>query len=304
MSTITNLQDVPIDKIETNIMSVLYANMDIKFSQYTLFNKVLEDKYDGQYSSQIHSNFKSRFLLVLRNLMSKYDDIKVSKDNGVFLVVCVSEPELLTKQENKNENKNESKNETKNETKQENVSINPIEFQTWTNPIKNPVELDTTDYANMYNYVYDNNQIDFMNWSDPWDGNTIFHELVLSQNKHLIEKLLLQNQFNYLVKNTHGKTPMEIPTSQEITYMLSKNLLEKIIFMNDELKILKEETITEFNKYEKKVKYLESNEYKNKIIVDTNIKNIVVTKSSTFYQNYRLYILSSIVCSIVIRYLI
>jgi hypothetical protein len=276
MSTITNLQDIPIDKIETDIMSVLYANMDKKFSQYTLFNKVLEDKYDGQYSSQIHSNFKSRFLLVLRNLMSKYDDIKVSKENGIFWVVCLSVSE----------------------------TDKPIEFTKWDNPIKQPVQLDTTDYAHMYNYVYDHNPNDFINWSDPWDGNTIFHELVLTQNKTLLEKLLLQNQFNFLVKNTHGKTPLEMPTSQEIYELLSMNLLQKVILMNERVKSLEEQNKTEFDKYEARVKYLESPDYKNKILLETDIKDIVFTKSSKFYQNYRLYIFSGLICLIAIRYFI
>ena len=273
MNTITNLQDVTIDKIETDIMSVLYANLDIKFSQYALFNKVLEDKYDGQYSSQIHSNFKSRFLLVLRNLMSKYDDIKVSKDNDVFWVVCMSVSE----------------------------SKEPIEFTNWDNPIKQPISLDRTDYVHMYNYVYDTNPKDFLNWSDRWDGNTIFHELVLSQNKPLIEKLLLQDQFNFVVKNNHGKTPLEMQTSQEITDMLSKNLLEKLIFMNEKFKILEEQHKSELNNYEKKVRYLESNEYKNTVIAETNIKDIVINKSSRFYQNYRLYIFSALICFIAIK---
>jgi hypothetical protein len=278
MNTITNLQDVPIDKIETNIMSVLYANIDIKFSQYTLFNKVLEDKYDGQYSSQIHSNFKTRFLLVLRNLMSKYDDIKVFKEDEKFWIVCVLTTDINT--------------------------IKPIEFQTWDNPIKQPVTFDITDYAHMYNYVYDNNPTDFMNWSDPWDGNTIFHELVLSSNKSLIEKLLLQDKFNFMVKNTHGKTPIEMPTSQEINGILSMYLLQKVIFMNERLKILEEQSQRELNKYETTVKYLESAEYKNKILLDKNIKDIIVTKSSNFYQNYRLYIIYVLVCFIALRYLI
>jgi hypothetical protein len=48
---------------------------------------------------------------------------------------------------------------------------------------------------------------------NPWDGNTIFNELVLTKNKFLIEKLLEQDKFNFLDKNTHGKTPMEMQTS-------------------------------------------------------------------------------------------
>lgn len=278
MNTVTNLQDISIDKIETDIMSVLYANMDLKFSQYALFNKVLEDKYDGQYSSQIHSNFKSRFLLVLRNLMSKYDDIKISKDNGVYYVVCqsVSESELEK----------------------------PIKFERWDKPIKQPVSLDTTDYAYMYNYVYDNNPTDFTNWIDPWNGNTIFHELVLSQNKYLIEKLLLQGQFNFLVKNNHGKSPIEMPTSQEIIDLLSINLLQKCILMKDEIKSLEEQKKTEVDRCETRIKFLESDQYKNIVISDAKIKDIIMTKSSNFYQNYRMYIFSALICLIAIRYFV
>lgn len=278
MSTITNLQDVPIDKIETDIMSVLYANQDIKFSQYTLFNKVLADKYDGQYSSQIHSNFKSKFLLVIRNLMSKYDDIKVYREGEIFWVVCMSESESAFEKS--------------------------IKFKTWTSVIKQPISLDITDYAQMYSYLYEIDPTDFINLSDNWDGNTIFHELVLSQNKTIIQKLLLQDQFNFTVKNNHGKTPIEITTSQEINDILSKNLLLKLIFITEKIKVLEEQKRIELNKLESKVKFLESTEYKNKILLDANIKDIIVTKSSNFYEKYRLYIISASVCFITLRYLI
>lgn len=274
MNTVTNLQDISIDKIETDIMSVLYANMDIKFSQYTLFNKVLEDKYEGQYSSQIHSNFKSKFLLVLRNLMSKYDDIKVSKDNGIFWIVCLST--------------SESEKPTELEK--------TVEFKRWEKFIKQPISLDKTDYAHMYNYIYDTNPTDFINWCDPWDGNTIFHELVLSQNKYLIEKLLLQDQFNFTIKNYHGLTPIEISTDTEITNMMLTKLLEKLEAMTKEIKILSNENA-------EKIKYLESDEHANKIISKTSIRDIILLKSSNFYYNYRMHIFSASVCLIAIKYL-
>ena len=35
----SDLNDISIDKIETDVMSVLYANMDMIFTQYTLFNR-------------------------------------------------------------------------------------------------------------------------------------------------------------------------------------------------------------------------------------------------------------------------
>lgn len=276
MSSITNLEDIQIDKIETDIMSVLYANMDVKFSQFTLFNKVLEDKYDGQFSSQIHPNFKSRFLLVLRNLMEKYDDIKVSREKEVYWVVCVSESEK------------------------------PIEFTNfnrWEKPIKKEIPLETKDYANMYDYIWDNNLSGHINWTDPWDGNTIYHELVFFQNKNLIEKLLLQDQFNFFVKNSNGKTPIELSTNQEITNLLIKSLLEKNIISNEKLKLIEDKNKVELNKCETRINYLESSEYKNKIVNEITLQEFITSKTKKFYQNYRLYILSSIVCLVALKFI-
>ena len=274
MNTVTNLIDVPINIIEENIMSVLYANINTIFSQDTLFNKVLEDKYDGQDSSQIHLDFKSKFLFVLIMLIPKKyeDDIKISKENGIYWVQCVSVSE----------------------------SEEPSKFSICDKSIIQPI----IDYAHMYNYIYNINQNDFINWLDPCDGNTIFHELVLYQNKFLIEKLLLQDKFNFNAKNRHGKTPLEMQTSQEILNILNKYLLEKVIFMNEKLKLLEEQNNKEKINYASELTYFKSSVYKNKVISDANIKDIIITKSSNFYQNYRIYIFSSLICLMVIKYFI
>ena len=274
MNTITNLQDVPIDKIETDIMSVLYANMDTKFSQFALFNKVLEDKYDGQFSSQIHPNFKSRFLLVLKNLMSKYDDIKVKKENEIYNVMCLSD------------------------------SSNTIEIKNYQNKAKQPVSLDQTDYANMFTFIYDNNPSEFVTWTDPLDSNSIYHELVLSQNKYLIEKLLAQNEFNFLVKNAEGKTPIELATSQEITNLMSIHLLQKVITLTETNKLLEETNKTNSNDYENTIKFLKSDDNTNKIIVNTPLKNIIGKKISVFFKKHQMNILSKllVICLVIMVY--
>ena len=53
----------------------------------------MEDKYEGQYTNSIHPNFKSKFLLIIRTLMSKYDDIVVEKKNSMYYIVCLSSKE-------------------------------------------------------------------------------------------------------------------------------------------------------------------------------------------------------------------
>lgn len=277
MSNKTNLENVSFDEIETNIMSVLYANIDMNFSQYALFNKVLKDKYDGQYSSQIHPNFKSKFLLVLRNLMSKYDDIKVSRNNGIYSVICVSLPESF--------------------------SFGKIDnFKNWKYVGTSAIDLDLNDYATMYDYIYENNLTDYLNWSDPWDGNSIFHELVLAENKTQIKKLIEQDQFNYFTKNKHGQTPIELAITQEISNLLMSGLVQKFILLTEKFNSEKEQNKLEIKRLEDKINYLESPTFTNKIIINTSLLNFVLIKSENFYQNNRLFVLASFVCFLAIKY--
>ena len=57
----SNLSNISYDKIENDIMIVLYSNIDTIFTQYSLFNKLISDKYDLKNSVSIHPNFKSKF---------------------------------------------------------------------------------------------------------------------------------------------------------------------------------------------------------------------------------------------------
>lgn len=288
MNKISNLQDISIDKIETDIMSVLYANLDIKFSQYTLFNKVLEDKYDGQYSSQIHSNFKTRFLLVLRNLMSKYDDIVITKNNNIYWIMCVSESGSISNQDFSDDISN-----SKSINLQHNVDKN----------ITQQVSLNLVDFAQMHNYIYETNLTDFVNWLDPLDGNTIYHELVIYQNKYLIEKLLLEDKFNFMVLNSYGISPLEMSTNLDISKLLSAHLIQKMILLYEKTEMLKNNIETNSKNYELKIKYFESLEYKNKIINEINIIDIIIVKLNNFYEKYNLHIVSGLICVIAIKYL-
>lgn len=269
----SNLADISIDKIDTDVMSVLYANIDTTFSQYSLFNKLLSDKYDGQYTNTIHPNFKSKFLLVLRNLMSTYDDIKITKENGIYHVVCTSGTEK------------------------------PIEFnKIKTNiNIENPLVLN--DFAYMYDYIYDNNLKEYMNWSDPFDGNSIFHELVLSGNKNQIIKLMSLDQFNFFVKNNHGQTPIDLVNNQETSNIILTGLCKKLINLTNEFEIDRKNNKEEKSIMQKKLIYYESNDYKNKIIDETSFYQFVRFKLSKYYQFNRMYIFSGIVCYMAIKYL-
>lgn len=266
-----NLNEISIDKIETDIMSVLYANMDTKFSQYTLFNKLLEDKYEGQYTNSIHPNFKSKFLLIFRTLMSKYDDIVVEKKDGMYYIVCLSS--------------------------KEDIEEKPLYME----QIIKPIQLEMSDISGMYDYIYDNDLNEYKNWSDPFDGNSIFHELVLNNNIKQTLRLIEENKFNFEIKNNQNKTPIDLINSQEMGNLIITEFVKKITLLTDKYNKEKDNVESLVNDFNKKIDYYESEEYKNKIILNTQLYDFMMEKTRKYHFTVKMYLFSFIICYIAIR---
>ena len=266
-----DLSNVEIDKIETDIMSVLYANMDITFTQFTLFNKLIYDKYNLQFNNRIHPNFKYKYLLILRNLMSKYDDIKITKEKDIYSIICLSNSTKIIEI-------------NKNIYSDENFNL-----------------LEKEDVSQLYNYIYDNNLTEYINWTDPFDGNSIYHDLVITKNTIQIRKLIDSNNFKFLIKNKHDQTPIQLSNSKEITDIL-------IVGLTNQLELL-QNTYTSYeilhnkmlDSIETKLKYYESEEYKKKIINDTSILKYSYVKIYKFIDKFKIYILSALVLYIAIE---
>lgn len=266
----SNLSEISIDEIETGVMSVLYSNIDKKFTQYTLFNKLLENKYDGQYLNTVHSNFKSKFLLVIRTIGSKYDDIMVEKKDGICYIVCQSSKEHV----------------------QENSLY--MEY------IAKPIEFEKSDISNMYDYIYDNDLDEHMNWTDPIDGNSIFHELVLNNNVRQVKKLLEENKFNFEIVNNKNQTPIDLINSQSMSKLLVDEFAKKIIILTEKYNREKLNVKELFYNYNKTINHYESSEYKNKIILDTSFYDIVSKKTNKYYFAINVYLFSLTVCYLAI----
>lgn len=308
MPVITNLQNIDINKIETDVMSVLYANIDVKFSQYDLFNKLLEDKYDGQYMVQIHPDFKSKYLIVLRNLMSKYNDIKIYKENEKYIVVCLSDDKNIDLQnlEYYSDVIKKSTNKivlplsldltNKTETAKQLKTLDLEEQQTL--QTNNKININNNDYYNFYQYLWDNNLTEQINWIDPWNGNSIYHELVLSQNTKLISKLIELEQFNFDIKNKNELTPIElafetdlIDVSKVLTYGLIKQINQTKQKYENEIEKLKSDV--KFNI--SMVEYYSSKEHINFIISNKKLTELLMIKMSKYVEDNNIYIISIIV---------
>jgi len=271
----SNLNDISMDKIETDLMSVLYANMDYTFTQYSLFNKLLNDKYDitNTNSAFISSNFKSKFLLILRNLMSKYDDIKITRDDTIFNIVCLSSPDAK-----------------------------PIKF---TNSLKdtksNNVQLDENDISGMYDYIWENNPNEYYNWNDPFDGNSIFHELVLNNNTKQIERLIGENLFDYSITNNHKQTPVDLIKTPQVAKILTLGLIKNLTLTKEKLITEKENVNMLVKNFNDKINFYESDEYKNKIINETKLFDILFIKTKKYHFAVKMYLISSIICYLSIK---
>lgn len=275
----SNLSEISIDKIETDVMSILYSNIDNKFTQFQLFNKLIEDKYElehTQHTNSLHPNFKSKYLLVIRTLMSKYDDIEVEKKDGIYYVMC----------------------------KNSNIDINNKDKVLYNENITNNILLEKSDISNMYDYIYDNNLSEFMNWSDPFDGNSIYHELIFNNNLKQTSRLLDENKFNFEIKNNQNQTPIDLINSSEMSNLIIAEFVKKMSVLMGKYNQEKLNVINVVNDFNKKVDYYESDEYKSNIISTTTLWNFMMEKTRKYHYAVKIYFVSFLICYISIRMII
>jgi len=154
----------------------------------------------------------------------------------------------------------------------------------------------------MYDYIYDNNLCEYINWSDPFDGNSIFHELVLSNNLKQIDRLIKENLFDYTILNTHNQTPIDLIKSQEVSRIITMGLVKNFNSIKDKLNQEKENVNMLVNNFNDKINYYESNKYKNKIITNTSLYDIIHIKTNKYHFPIKMYLLSFIVCYVAMRF--
>lgn len=264
----SNLNEISIDKIETDIMSILYANINIKFTQYTLYNKLIMDKYNNDKNlTHIQPNFKSKYLLVLMNLMSKYDDIEITKINNVYNIVCYS-------------------------TEYSEITL----YKETSNINKLPIDiLNKNDIKNMYDYICENLMNQYIKWTDQFNGNSIYHELIINNNTKQIQKLIDQNKFDYFIKNKDDKTPVDMINS----ISTSKIIIDGLLCVNNEYELklnkLNHEFELKLNKLNNDInfnnKFLKSDELKNLIINDTTFLNFILIKTKKYHPKVKMCVL-------------
>jgi len=181
-----DLQNITYDEINIKLLIILYANENKLFDQYTLFNMTVDKFRTSQNINYISPEFKSKFLLVLRSLMSKNKDIIVTKKNNVYYVGY----EMINTDID--------------------YTINYSEH--W------------LDKKFLNEYIINYNLEDELTYVDPENGNTIFHDILSSNNNSFIEKVIKTFDIDYNSKNNNDKTPIECVNDLKITLFIINDL--------------------------------------------------------------------------------
>lgn len=272
-----------VDNIETKLMSVLYAHIDTCFNQFALFDKLIKDKFPENYNTTINPVIKAKFLLVLRNLASRYDDIKVEKINNIYSVTCLSDKDNLANVKNYIAETKTQLNTGSTTTSNTTSAVNNTTLLDNTSPsiqINSDLGL---DYSDLVNYIIDNNLSDDISYVDPFDGNTIFHDLVAVNNIEKIKILVENSKFDYFVKNKHGLTPIELTKNPETIMCLSVGLANKYVKDTTEFKLKAETDKSKILALESRLAIYESANYKDELMIKTNINYVIWVK---LYDSY------------------
>ncbi len=206
-----DLSNITLNEIENTIMLVLVGNNNTVFTQYQLFDKVI-DKLEIKINC-IHNSFKSKFLIVLRNLMSSYDDVKIYRENNIYKAVYT--------------------------TDNVNVKNYNSDFQDHHQDQADPFTIN-----DLNSYIIDNDMFEQFTYIDQGSGNTIYHDIVSNNNYLQIKKLIDTNKFDYNIKNLNDKTPIDYINDQRVSNLMIKTLFNKIDILEKEVDAFKKQDIS------------------------------------------------------------
>ena len=193
----SSLSDVTFDDIYSKIMIVLMANEGQVYDQYKLYSLVLDKFTRNESSGFVSPEFKYKFLIVMRQLMSKDDSIKVFKTNNIYQVIYNAPPET--------------------ELKPSCILYKDSWINNW----------------ELSGYIINNN-IDFK-YQDMESGNTIYHDVLSENNCENVKKLLENKQIDFTIKNNYNKTPLECINDIKVAAIIINDLHKKLTDLEEKI---------------------------------------------------------------------
>lgn len=281
---------ITLNEIENKIVLILMASPNIMYTQYTLYDKILE-KFDVK-DYKADQGFKAKYMLVLNNLDKTYDNIKLQNINDKY-IICYEDKDEIKSNQNKEE---------------------------IINDLNNSRDDDMSNSSFILDFIVTNKVTDHYNYIDPKTGNTILHEVLSKDNTENVKNIL---QHNSNLRASNERSVLEAPKSPETErivvdgdlLILNKNLetpIEKINSIQVSNLIIME-LLKKINNYEEmllnssiRIDMLNDSIKKNNVkdlINDYSIFELIYMKITLFFSSiYKMLIILFLIMMIIKYY--
>lgn len=213
-------------KIETEIMKTLSRNPGNFVNQYILYNELIEN---FEIKDPLEKdNFKMKFLIVLRQLSSIFNNVTIKNDGGIFSAGLFMKDEI-----NINIHDSEMLDEH-----------NPIIDDTFDDLLLIKKKLnDLNKYSPtvpsdiaVINFIVDENIAYFFNRKD-YLGNSILHNLIMANDYERVKKIYLRDDVSFFEENNDTLTPVDYITDIRISTLVINILVKDLNKIEDKIKI-------------------------------------------------------------------
>lgn len=241
-------------KIETEIMKILSRNPGNYVNQFDLYNQILEE---FEIKDPVEkTDFKMKFLIVLRQLSSTFNNISIKNENDIFSAGLFIKDDF---------------NITVNDNEQNDSNIEENIDDTFDDLLLRRKSKTNTPFdIAVVNFIVDENMYDYFNKRD-YLGNSILHNLSMANDYERIKKIYSRNDISFQDENNEQLTPLHYIQDVRIACLA----IDKLMIENNDHAI-------ELHKIGVHIKYMEEKmDYMGKMIHE-NIINLDKQREITF----------------------
>lgn len=243
-------------KIESEIMKILSRNPGNYVNQFDLYNQILEE-FDIVDPVE-KTDFKMKFLIVLRQLSSTFNNISIKNEKDIFSAGLFIKDDFnitVNDSEQNDSNINQNIDDTSDDTSDNTFDDLLLRRK---NNNNNNMPFDIA----VVNFIVDENMYDYFNKRD-YLGNSILHNLAMANDYERIKKIYSRNDISFQDENNEELTPLHYIQDVRIACLA----VDKLMIENHDHAI-------ELHKIGVHIKYMEEKiDYMGKMIHD-NIINL------------------------------
>jgi hypothetical protein len=229
-------------KIEIEIMKILSRNPGNFVNQYILYNGLLENFEINDPLEK--DNFKMKFLIVLRQLSSIFNNVTIKNDGGIFSAGLFMKDEIninihdseIVDEQNSAENTvidgtfDDAFNDTFDDT-----FDNLLLIKKKSNDLNKYSPTVPSDIA-VINFIVDESIAYCFNRKD-YLGNSILHNLIMANDYERVKKIYLRDDVSFFEENNATLTPVDYITDIRISTLVINILVRDLNKMEDKIKI-------------------------------------------------------------------